>query len=61
MDALGIRRLPGRELVSVAKKALIVVVVLIVVLIVATIAFWSDIYPVLRDLSQLGGGGGGGG
>jgi hypothetical protein len=61
MHALGIRRLPGRELLSVAKKALIVVAVLIVVLIVATVVFWPDIYPVLRDLSQLGGGGGVGG
>lgn len=61
LDAVGIRRLPGRELVSVAKKVLIVVAVLIVVLIVATIAFWSDIYPVVRDLLQLGGGGNGGG
>lgn len=61
LDALGIRRLPGRELASVAKKAVIVVAVIIVVLIVATIAFWSDIYPVLRDVFQLGGAGGDGG
>jgi hypothetical protein len=63
LDALGIHHLPGRELLSAAKKALIVVAVLIVVLIVATIVFWSDIYPVLRDLLQLrqGGGDGGGG
>lgn len=60
LAAAGIRRLPGRELVSVAKKVLIVIAVLIVVLIVATIAFWSDIYPVLRDLTQLGEGGGDG-
>ncbi|HEY6396959.1 MAG TPA: hypothetical protein VIX82_05850 [Solirubrobacteraceae bacterium] len=56
MHALGIRRLPGRELLSVAKKALILVTVLVVALVVATVAFWSDIYPVLRDLSQLRGG-----
>lgn len=60
LDALGIRRLPGRELLSVAKKAMILAAVLIVVLVVGTIAFWSDIYPVLRDLVGLGQGGGGG-
>jgi hypothetical protein len=54
LAALGLRRLPGRALLSMAKKGLIVAGIAVVLLIVAVVALWSDIEPFLRTLIQLG-------
>jgi hypothetical protein len=61
LAALGVRRLPRRELISMAKKGLVLVAILLVLIVIAIIALWSDIEPVLRGVIQLGNEGGRGG